>query len=69
MPHDYTARLGFASMPPGYLLIGLDSGHFIYERQSDEAESAIHWDKWAVRRWAWEDYRSLNPQAPAGAER
>ena len=30
---DYTNRLGFAKMPPGYLLIGLDSGHFLFERR------------------------------------
>ena len=53
---DYTDRLGIQKMPPGYRLIGLDSGHFLYERESDEAESAIHWDKWTVRRWAWQDY-------------
>lgn len=55
---DYTNRLGFAKMPPGYLLIGLDSGHFIFERERDEAESPIHWNKWAVRNWAWADYRA-----------
>lgn len=53
---DYTNRLGFKNMPPGYLLIGLDSGHFLFERESDEEESAIHWNRWAVWRWAWQDY-------------
>lgn len=58
MVYDYTNRLGFASMPPGYRLLGLDSGHFIWERASDMEQSAIHWDKWIVRRWAWEDYQA-----------
>ena len=53
---DYTDRLGIQKMPPGYLLIGLDSGHFMWERVSDEAESVIHWNKWEVRRWAWQDH-------------
>ena len=55
---DYTNRLGFKKMPPGYLLIGLDSGHFLFERESDEEESAIHWNRWAVWRWAWQDYNN-----------
>lgn len=55
---DYTDRLGIQKMPPGYLLIGLDSGHFIFERVRDEAESPIHWNRWAVWRWAWQDYKS-----------
>lgn len=50
---DYTDRLGIQKMPPGYLLIGLDSGHFMWERESDGMESVIHWNKWVVRRWAW----------------
>lgn len=53
---DYTNRLGIKKMPPGYLLIGLDSVHFLFERESDEEESAIHWNRWAVWRWAWQDY-------------
>lgn len=53
---DHTNRLGFASMPPGYKLLQLDSGHFIYERESDGEESAIHWNKWAIWRWAWADF-------------
>ncbi|PTU76867.1 hypothetical protein DBO86_23000 [Pseudomonas indoloxydans] len=53
---DYTDRLGIQKMPPGYLLIGLDSGHFMWERTSDEEESAIHWNKWEVWRWAWQDH-------------
>lgn len=53
---DYTNRLGFLSMPPGYKLLGLDSGHFLWERESDKMDSVIHWDKWAIRRGAWADY-------------
>lgn len=54
---DMTDRLGFAKMPPGYKLLKLDSGHFIYERERDEMESDIHWNRWAVRKWAWQNYR------------
>lgn len=53
---DHTDRLGFLKMPPGYRLLQLDSGHFIYERIIDERESPIHWNKWVVRQWAWLDH-------------
>ena len=56
---DHTNRLGFAKMPPHYKLLQLDSGHFIWERQSDYEESAIHWNKWAIWRDAWADYKAL----------
>ena len=62
---DYTDRLGIQKMPPGYLLIGLDSGHFMWERTSDEEESAIHWNKWEVRRWAWQYH---NERAAGGQD-
>ena len=64
---DYTDRLGIKKMPPGYLLIGLDSGHFMWERVSGEAESAIHWSKWAIWRSAWHDYNAQQQEA-AGHE-
>lgn len=54
--YDHTDRLGIAKMPPGYKLLQLDSGHFIYERTSDGGGSCIHWNKWAVRKWAFADY-------------
>jgi hypothetical protein len=57
-PIDHTNRLGFAKMPAGYKLLQLDSGHFIYEREHDEAESSIHWNKWAVYRWAVADSKA-----------
>lgn len=59
---DHTDRLGNAKMPPGYRLLQLDSGHFIYERQEDQVESDIHWNKWAVRKWAWANYRARATQ-------
>ena len=63
---DHTNRLGFARMPPGYLLIQLDSGHFIWEIESDpDLEPPIHWDKWTMRRWAWAHY---NEKRGAGNE-
>ena len=64
---DYTDRLGIQKMPPGYLLIGLDSGHFMWERVGEEAESAIHWNKWAIWRSAWHDYNAQQQEA-AGHE-
>lgn len=39
---NYTNRLGFVKMPPGYLLIGLDAGHFLFERESDGAAGVPH---------------------------
>ncbi|MDT4832894.1 hypothetical protein FQZ97_664670 [compost metagenome] len=60
MAIDHTNRLGFAQMPPGYKLFQLDSGHFLFERQVDEADSAIHWDKWQVYRWAWADFKETS---------
>lgn len=59
---DMTNRLGFAKMPPGYKLLQLDSGHFMYEREADEMESAIHWNRWAVRKAAWDDYRRTSTE-------
>ena len=53
---DRTHSLGIKTMPPGYNLLQLDSGHYIWERQSDHEESAIHWNKWEVWRWAWHDH-------------
>lgn len=58
MNYDYTNRLGFVKMPEGYKLIGLDSGHFLWWHEESDNESAIHWNKWAVYKWAWEEYRS-----------
>ncbi len=58
MTYDYTNSLGFVKMPPGYQLLGLDSGHFIWFHEQSDLESAIHWDKWTIYKWAWEDYRS-----------
>lgn len=56
-PMDCTERLGIQKMPPGYRLWLLDSGHYMWEK-ADIEESAIHWKKWEVYRWAWNDYRS-----------
>ena len=56
-PYDYTNRLGIQKMPPGYKLFGLDSGHFMWWRESDDMESCIHWSRWAIYRSAWNEYR------------
>lgn len=57
---DHTNRLGFAKMPEGYYLLQLDSGHFMWRHDSTDLESCIHWNKWAIHKGAWEDYRSKN---------
>lgn len=54
--------------PPGYAVIQLDSGHSMYlvltEDGTDHTrESAIHWNRYVVRRWAWEDYRERQGKA------
>ena len=47
--------LGFVKMPEGYELrnteIGQD-GHWYWFHPESDLESAIHWDYWAVYRWA-----------------
>jgi hypothetical protein len=54
---------GRAKLPPGYHVEMADSGHFFWvvETESDPSdwttESVIHWDRWAVWRGAWADYR------------
>ena len=50
-------------MPSGYEAVQLDSGHFLWT--DGTRESAIHWDKWAIYRGAWADYRkSLSAPLP-----
>lgn len=47
--------LGIRKMPDGYaLMLNPDYSHFFLLR-SDGAESAIHWNKWAIYRWAVQD--------------
>ena len=47
--------LGVQSMPEGYaLMINADRTHFYWLRH-DGTESVIHWDKWAVYKWAKHD--------------
>lgn len=56
------SALGFASMPRGYELWQLDSGHWIWIESSTERESSIHWDKWSI-------YRSAKADAERTPER
>lgn len=52
---DVSGSLGFAAMPEGYALM-LDADRmYHYWLRDDGAESFIHWDKWAVYRWAQTD--------------
>ena len=49
---NVSKTLGFRKMPPGYHLM-LDSDQVYYYWLNDQGEhSAIHWDKWAIYRWA-----------------
>lgn len=44
--------LGFQDMPNGYaLFLNPDESHYYFVRD-DGYESAVHWDKWAIYRWA-----------------
>lgn len=61
-PLDCTNRLGIQKMPPGYKLWLLDSGHYLWDLD-DRLESPIHWNRWAVYRWAWAHYRKNQEQA------
>ena len=42
--------LGFVEVPDGYIIEQLDSGHWIWTHSETDAQSCIHWDKWAVYR-------------------
>lgn len=58
--YDRTDSLGIQKMPPGYHLIQLDSGHYIWDHPKTDTESCIHWDRWAIYRGAWAHYRDEN---------
>jgi hypothetical protein len=44
--------LGFARMPEGYALMLDADGTYFYWLSEDGRESAEHWSKWAIWRWA-----------------
>jgi hypothetical protein len=51
--------LGFAKMPEGYaLMLNADRTHYFWLRH-DGGESDVHWNKWAVRKGAIANARSL----------
>lgn len=51
-PVDMSQSLGIVQMPEGYaLMLDADRMHYYWIRE-DGAESAIHWNKWAVYNWA-----------------
>ena len=54
---DASRSLGRQKMPPGYQIIQLDSGHFIWFHEQSDDESCIHWSKWAIYRGAHDDYK------------
>lgn len=49
---DAARALGRHKMPPGYQILQLDSGHFIWRHNESDGESDIHWSKWRVYQWA-----------------
>ena len=55
-------NLGFVDMPSGFALVRTDDHWFWYHAETDR-ESAIHWDKWAVYRWAKEQFAQDNGRA------
>jgi hypothetical protein len=57
MHHDYTNRLGFVKMPPGYTLLLLDESHFVWYCEETDEESCINWDRWCVYHGAWAHYK------------
>lgn len=53
---DMSNGLGIKRMPVGYaLMLNADYSHYYWLRY-DGKESAISWDRWAVYRWAKQDY-------------
>ena len=52
---DKSNSLGIRQMPAGYaLMLNADYSHYYWLRHDGE-ESVIHWDKWAVYKWAKHD--------------
>ena len=39
-------------LPPGYEVIQLDSGHYLWTHEESDLEGLISWDKYWVRRCA-----------------
>jgi len=55
-----TVGFGNARLPPGYAVLRTDD-HTHWVRLTDDGmdwtrEGAIHWDRWASFRGAWNDY-------------
>jgi len=61
---DASYSLGFCKMPEGYRLIQIDSGHYMWRHEESDAESCIHWNKWAVYHGAKEDSKERNEAKP-----
>lgn len=52
--------LGIQKMPEGYhLLLDADGMYYFWMERATGRESAIHWNKWAVYRWAKADDAGL----------
>ena len=46
-----SSPLGFCEMPPGFNLERRD-GYWVWAHEATDRESVIHWNKWAVYKWA-----------------
>lgn len=50
---DWSNTLGIQKMPDGFaLMLNADRSHFFLIDRATGRESAVHWDRWAVYRWA-----------------
>lgn len=50
---DRSGSLGIQRMPDGYaLMLNADRDFYFWVEKATGRESAYHWDKWAVYRWA-----------------
>lgn len=59
---DMSRSLGAQKMPDGYaLMLNPDRSHF-YGLKHDGTETDIHWNKWAIYRWA-KKSAALTPNA------
>lgn len=54
-------NMGFLKLPPGYTIFKNNNGYHFWYNEINDTESVISWDRFAVLRGAWADYRkSIN---------
>lgn len=60
--HLMNHALGIQQMPEGYaLMLDGDEMYYYFLRQ-DGKESPIHWNRWAIYRWAKQDHKNRKKQ-------